>query len=89
MAEILAVLLPSIGDVRRLPAALDLASVATGRLDAALVVDTQLWDVAAGLLIAAEAGADVDELSAVGSGVVLVATPAIAAGLAGLVAGAP
>jgi myo-inositol-1(or 4)-monophosphatase len=89
MAEILAVLLPSIGDVRRLPAALDLVSVAAGRLDAALVVDTQLWDVAAGLLIAAEAGADVDELSAAGPGVVLVATPAIAPGLARLVAGAP
>jgi myo-inositol-1(or 4)-monophosphatase len=88
MAGILAVLLPSIGDLRRLPAALGLASVAAGRLDAALVVDTQPWDVAAGLLIAAEAGADVEELSTAGPGVLLVATPALAPGLAGLVPGA-
>ena len=86
MAEMLAALLPSVGDVRRLPAALDLAFVAAGRIDAALLVDTQPWDVAAGLLIAAEAGADVDELAAAGPGVILAATPAIAPGLAGLLA---
>lgn len=50
-------MLPSIGDLRRLPAALDLAYLAAGRLDAAVLVDTQPWDVAAGLLIATEAGA--------------------------------
>ena len=88
MAEILAVLLPSIGDVRRIPAAIGLVSVAAGRLDAALVVDTQLWDVAAGLLIAAEAGAAVDDVSVAGAGVVLVTTPALGPGLARLIPGA-
>jgi myo-inositol-1(or 4)-monophosphatase len=50
-------MLPAIGDLRRLPAALDLAYLAAGRLDAAVLVDTKPWDVAAGLLIAVEAGA--------------------------------
>jgi myo-inositol-1(or 4)-monophosphatase len=85
MAGILAVLLPSVGDVRRIPAAIDLVSVAAGRLDAALVVDTQLWDVAAGLLIAAEAGAVVDQTH--GAGMILVTTPALASDLAGLLPG--
>ncbi len=88
MAEILAVLLPSVGDVRRVPAAIDLVCVAAGRLDAALVVDTQLWDVAAGLLIAAEAGATVDSVPGAGADVLLVATPALGPGLARLIAGA-
>ena len=88
MAGLLSGLLPGVGDVRRIPAALNLAFAAAGRFDAALMVDTQLWDVAAGLLIAAEAGADVDELSAAGPGVLLVAPPALASGLGGLVSGA-
>jgi myo-inositol-1(or 4)-monophosphatase len=88
MAEILAVLLPSVGDVRRVPAAIDLVSVAAGRLDAALVVDTQLWDVAAGLLIAAEAGAAVVDVPGAGASVILVATPALGPGLSRLIPGA-
>jgi myo-inositol-1(or 4)-monophosphatase len=88
MAEILAVLLPSIGDVRRVPAAIDLVSVAAGRLDAALVVDTQQWDVAAGLLIAAEAGAVVVDVPGTGTAGMLVTTPALGPGLAGLIPGA-
>jgi myo-inositol-1(or 4)-monophosphatase len=88
MAEILAVLLPSVGDVRRVPAAIDLVSVAAGRLDAALVVDTQLWDVAAGLLIAAEAGAAVVDVSGAGDGVILVAAPTLGPGLSRLIPGA-
>jgi myo-inositol-1(or 4)-monophosphatase len=56
MAQIVAALLPAIGDVRRVPAALNLAYLAAGRFDAGLLVHTKLWDIAAGLLIAAEAG---------------------------------
>ncbi len=38
------------------PAALDLCYLAAGRLDGAVCLDTKLWDIAAGLLIAEEAG---------------------------------
>ena len=75
--QLIAVLLPEIGDVRRVPAALDLAYVAAGRLDAGLMVDTQLWDVAAGLLIATEAGAVVAEVPGAGPDVILATTPAL------------
>jgi myo-inositol-1(or 4)-monophosphatase len=75
--QLIAVLLPEIGDVRRVPAALDLAYVAAGRLDAGLMVDTQLWDVAAGLLIATEAGAVVAEVTGVGPDLILATTPAL------------
>ena len=88
MADILAVLLPSVGDVRRLPAAIDLGYVAAGRVDAVLVVDNQLWDFAAGLLIAVEAGAAVVELSDAGADLLLVTTPALGSGLTGLIPGA-
>src|SRR6478736_3784399 len=57
VADMIGRMLPAIGDLRRLPAALDLAYLAAGRLDAAVLVDTKPWDVAAGLLIAVEAGA--------------------------------
>jgi myo-inositol-1(or 4)-monophosphatase len=56
MAQIVPALLPAIGDIRRVPAALNLAYLAAGRFDAGLLVHTKLWDIAAGLLIAAEAG---------------------------------
>lgn len=49
-------LLPQVGDIRRLPAALNLAYQAAGRLDGGLALDTNLWDIAAGALIAREAG---------------------------------
>lgn len=55
-APIIAELLPVVGDIRRLPAALHLTYLAAGRFDAGVLLDTQPWDVAAGLLIAAEAG---------------------------------
>jgi myo-inositol-1(or 4)-monophosphatase len=85
MARIVAALLPMIGDLRRVPAALALAYVAAGRFDAALMVDTQLWDVAAGLLTATEAGAAIDEVPVAGPGIVLAATPALLAELVRLV----
>jgi myo-inositol-1(or 4)-monophosphatase len=49
-------LLPVAGDIRRLPAALNLVYQAAGRLDGGLALDTNLWDIAAGALIAREAG---------------------------------
>jgi myo-inositol-1(or 4)-monophosphatase len=77
MGHLVATLLPGIGDVRRVPAALDLVYVAAGRFDAALMVDTQPWDVAAGLLIAGEAGAVVEELPGIGAACILATTPAL------------
>jgi myo-inositol-1(or 4)-monophosphatase len=85
MGHVVATLLPGIGDVRRVPAALDLVYVAAGRFDAALMVDTQLWDVAAGLLIAAEAGAVVEELPETGPACILATTPALRPGIVRLI----
>jgi myo-inositol-1(or 4)-monophosphatase len=77
VGEIITVLLPAIGDVRRVPAALGLVYVAAGRFDAVLMVDTQSWDVAAGLFVAAEAGAVVVELSHAGVGLIVTTPPAL------------
>jgi myo-inositol-1(or 4)-monophosphatase len=53
-------LLPEVRDLRRLgAAALDLCHVACGRVDAYVEEDLQAWDLAAGGLIAREAGAHV------------------------------
>ena len=52
----LAALLPVVGDIRRIPAALHLAYLASGRLDCGLLVGAKLWDVAGGLVLAREAG---------------------------------
>jgi len=83
-ADLLARMLPVVRDVRRIgSAALDLCMVAEGRLDAYYEHGLQVWDCAAGALIAAEAGArvllpprDVD-----GAGLVMAAAPGIADGL--------
>ena len=56
MAPVVAALLPVVGDIRRIPAALHLAYLASGRLDCAMLVGAKLWDVAAGLALAREAG---------------------------------
>ena len=59
-AALLAGLLPVVRDVRRIgSAALDLCMVAAGRLDAHYEHGLNVWDWAAGALIAAEAGARV------------------------------
>jgi myo-inositol-1(or 4)-monophosphatase len=59
-AALLAKMLPVVRDVRRIgSAALDLCMVAAGRLDAYYEHGLQVWDCAAGTLIAAEAGARV------------------------------
>lgn len=80
-AALLARLLPVVRDVRRIgSAALDLCMVAEGRLDAYYEHGLQVWDRAAGALIAAEAGARVSlpapDVS--GAGLVLAAAPGIA-----------
>jgi myo-inositol-1(or 4)-monophosphatase len=79
-AATLSRLLPAVADIRRCgSAALDLADVASGRIDAFYESDLSAWDWAAGALLAAEAGASVSELPGHGgrSGI-LAATPALA-----------
>ena len=74
-AERLARLIGSIRDIRRMgAAAVDLCSVACGRVDAYYERGLNHWDLAAGSLIAAEAGATVGELA---DGTVVVAPPAL------------
>jgi myo-inositol-1(or 4)-monophosphatase len=62
-ARRVAALLPRVRDVRRYgSAALDLCMVACGRLDAYFEEHLHSWDLAAGVLIAAEAGATTSDL---------------------------
>jgi myo-inositol-1(or 4)-monophosphatase len=62
-AEVLVKLLPRIRDIRRMgAAAVDLCSVACGRVDAFFERGLSWWDLAAGSLIAREAGAVVSSL---------------------------
>jgi myo-inositol-1(or 4)-monophosphatase len=86
-AEILAAVLPEVRDVRRIGScALDLCMVAAGRLDAYYEDGVNVWDWAAGALIAAEAGADLrlppPDGAVGGGGLVVAAAPGIAAELA-------
>jgi myo-inositol-1(or 4)-monophosphatase len=58
--EVLRAVLPRVRDIRRGgSAAVDLCSVASGSVDAYYERGVNLWDIAAGSLIAAEAGAEV------------------------------
>lgn len=74
-AQVLAELLPGVRDIRRIGScALDLCMVAAGQLDAYFEDDVHVWDWAAGVLIATEAGAvvqlpDPDMLYAAAPGV--------------------
>ncbi|KZS77890.1 inositol monophosphatase family protein [Mycobacterium persicum] len=80
-AALLARMLPVVRDVRRIgSAALDLCMVAAGQLDAYYEHGLQVWDRAAGALIAAEAGARVllPAANAQEGGLVLAAAPGIA-----------
>lgn len=81
-AALLAQMLPLVRDVRRIgSAALDLCMVAAGRLDAYYEHGLQVWDRAAGTLIAAEAGARVlvaEPDDPAGAGLVVAAAPGIA-----------
>ncbi len=87
-AAVLARLVPRVRDVRRAgAAALDLAWVAAGRLDAFYERGVQPWDVAAGVLLCACAGCEVHDLPA-SDGLphgVVAAPPALAGPLLALV----
>jgi myo-inositol-1(or 4)-monophosphatase len=79
-AEVLVQLLPRVRDIRRFGAAsVDLCFVAAGRVDAYFEHGLQPWDSAAGLLVAAEAGARLGDLrgGAVRPDEVLAATPGV------------
>lgn len=70
-AGLLVDLLPRIRDVRRAgAAALDLAYVAAGRVDAYYERDLKRWDEAAGILLVREAGGSVHELPGEPHGVI-------------------
>jgi myo-inositol-1(or 4)-monophosphatase len=87
---VLAELLPAIRDVRRAgSAALDLCSVASGRLDAYYEAGLNKWDFAAGALIATEAGAVCGDLAgeAPNERFLLAAAPSIHRPLAELLKG--
>lgn len=77
-AEIVAMLLPKIRDLRRIgSAALDLCAVAAGHVDAYFEYGINPWDRAAGLLIAEEAGAQVAIIDGPMGGLTIAAPPAI------------
>ncbi len=85
-AVVVAALLPEIRDIRRFGAAsLDLCSAAAGRVDAYFERGLKPWDLAAGGLIAVEAGLLVTGLSGAPAGedLVLAAPPALHAALHG------
>ena len=80
---VVARVLPCVRDIRRGgAAALDLCWVALGRLDAYYERGLQPWDWAAGMLVAAEAGAQVEVLD---DGTAVVAPPHLHAALVELV----
>ena len=67
--EVLAAILPQIRDIRRVgSAALDLCAVACGTVDAYYESGLNPWDLAAGWIIATEAGALVSGLETMGPG---------------------
>ncbi len=75
---LVASLLPRIRDIRRMGAAAnDLCSVASGRVDAYYEAGLSIWDLAAGQLVASEAGASVEAIEGgpAKPGSVLVAHP--------------
>ena len=84
-AEALATLLPEVRDIRRFGgAALDLCAVACGRVDAYYERGLGPWDTAAGAVIAAEAGAVIDDRQPDG-GAFLATAPGITDAFAALV----
>jgi len=79
-AETLVRLLPAVRDVRRAgAAALDLAYVACGRVDAFYERGLKRWDEAAGRLLVEEAGGVVTDLEGEPAGVLAAATHGLAA----------
>jgi myo-inositol-1(or 4)-monophosphatase len=86
-AAVLLEVVPAVRDIRRAgAAALDLCAVASGRLDAYYERGLNPWDLAAGGLIAAEAGAVVSGLrgAPAGNDLALAATPGVAVELTAL-----
>lgn len=84
--EVLRAILPDIRDIRRAgSAALDLCAVACGRVDAYYESGLNPWDLAAGWIIALEAGALVTGLNGIppGQAAVVAAVPGIHASLLG------
>jgi len=82
-------LLPAVRDIRRLgSAAIDLCLVACGRLDAYFEEHLNSWDLAAGVLIAAEAGARTSDFSSgrAGTSATVAAAPGIHDALLELIA---
>ena len=89
-AEILHNLLPEVRDMRRLGvASLDLCNVAAGRVDAFYEQGLQPWDLAAGGLVAEEAGVSVTGLHgrAAGEQMVVAAAEPLAGRLVALLEG--
>jgi len=87
--EVVAALLPRVRDIRRGgSAAVDLCSVAAGRVDAFYERGLNHWDYAAGGLIAAEAGARLGGLAGrpAGPDMAIAADPALFGHLHGLLA---
>ncbi len=90
-AALLVHVLPQIRDIRRFgAAAVDLCAVACGRLDGYYEAGLAAWDLAAGALIAAEAGAVVTDFdgNAAVPGAVVAAAPGIAGSLLDLLVSA-
>ncbi|CAN5619730.1 inositol monophosphatase family protein [soil metagenome] len=88
-AEIVSAVLPRVRDIRRGgSAAIDLCSVATGRVDGYYERGCNPWDLAAGALVAREAGAIVGGSNGAPAGydLVLAAPPTLFAALHDLVA---
>ena len=87
-AALLPAVLPAVRDIRRAgSAALDLCWVAAGRVDAFYEAGLQPWDLAAGLLVAAEAGAAHREVAGpVDVPILAVAAPELLGQLVGLLA---
>lgn len=86
-AEVLRTVLPAVRDIRRFgAAAVDLCSVACGRIDGYYERGLQPWDLAAGGLIATEAGAVLGGVDGgpAGADLTLAAGPGIADGLRAL-----
>jgi myo-inositol-1(or 4)-monophosphatase len=85
-AEVMRRLLPRARDIRRAgAAALDLAWVAAGRVDAYYERGLQAWDWAAGQLLVKEAGGAVLALAGTPPGVIAAASPELLDELAALV----
>jgi len=87
-AEILLRLLPQVRDIRRAgAAALDLAYVAAGRVDAFYERGLKRWDEAAGLLLVQEAGGVVADLDGDPHGVIAAGTEELVVALRRVIGG--